>query len=489
MKFTAKRVFILILTLALCIVACTVPAFADFNSSVQGNYAEAYYVISMNDDATVIAEKNSTARTAPASLTKIMTAIIALENCSDLDNTMLTVSQQAIDSLAGTGSSIIGLQPGNVLSMRNLLEGLLIRSGNDAANTIAEYIGNQKDGGGVATFVNMMNEKAAALGCADTHYMNPHGLDTDGHYTTAQDLAKMTQYALNTFPVFAQIVSQQSYKLPNENATLPNSNYLLVPAYYSYYNPYVTGVKTGTTDNAGNCVIATASSGGYNYMAVVLRAPRVDTDGDGTDENGAFLDANTLLNWSIENLRLKTVAGKQDIVREVPLKYSGKSDYLQLVPESDVTVLVPSADGANAPTVLIEPIAETLPESVEAPVEAGDVICQARVLYANQEIATINLVAAESYSMSPFALVGSLFSTMFHSLAFKIIIAIVAVLVIAYIIVVIRYNRIRKKRRVRLVKGSNTSAVSSEFRAAPKTSMPNGGRELKRNKHRRPPKR
>lgn len=486
MKFTAKKVFILICTLALCVTACTVPVFADFNSSVQGSYAEAYYVVSLNEDATVIAEKNSTARTAPASLTKIMTAIVALENCSDLDNTMVTVSNEAIDSLAGTNSSIIELEPGNVLSMRYLIEGMLILSGNDAANAIAEYIGNQKDGGGVDTFVRLMNEKAAALGCADTHFMNPHGLDTDGHYTTAQDLAKMAKYALDTFPVFSQIVSQTYYKLPNDDATLPNTNYMLVPAFRSYYNPYITGVKTGTTSNAGCCVVATARSGGYNYMAVVLRAPRVDSNGDGIDENGAFVDANTLLNWSIENLRLSTVASSQDIVTEVPLKYSGKSDYLQLVPESDVTLLVPTADGTNAPAVLIEPIAESLPESVSAPVEKGEVICQARVLYANQEIATVNLVAAESYSMSPFALVGSVLSTVFHSLAFKIIAVIVVLLVIAYIIIVIRYNRIRKKRRIRLVKGSKTS---QEFRAAPKTSMPNGGRELKRNKHRRPPKR
>lgn len=485
MKFNAKRGFILIFTLALCAAACTVPVFANYNSSVQGSFSEAYYVVSMNEDATVIAEKNSTVRTAPASLTKIMTAIIALENCSDLDNTMLTASQAAIDSLLGTDSSIIDLRAGNVLSMRSLLEGLLIRSGNDAAVVIAEYIGNQKDGGGVATFVNMMNEKAAELGCADTHYMTPHGLDTEGQYTTAQDLAKITQYAINTFPVFSQIVSQTYYKLPNEDSTLPNTNFMIVPAYYSYYNPYVTGVKTGSTDDAGHCVVATAQSGGYNYLAVVLRSQYVDTDGDTVMENGAFLDANTLLNWAIENLRLKTVASTQDIVTEVPLKYSNKSDHLQLVPESDVTALVPSLDGAEAPTVLIEPVGETMPEEVKAPVEKGDVICQARVLYANQEIATVNLVAAESYSLSPFAFVGNLFSTIFHSLVFKIILVIVLLLVVAYIILVIRYNRIRKKRRMRLVKGA---ATAEEYRAAPKTSIP-GGRTLKHNRRRRPPKR
>lgn len=146
---------------------------------------------------------------------------------------------------------------------------------------------------------------------------------------------------------------------------------MIVPAYYSYYNPYVTGVKTGSTDDAGHCVVATARSGGYNYMAVVLRSQYVDTDGDGVTENGAFLDANTLLNWCIENLRLKTVANTQYIVTEVPLKYSNKSDYLQLVPENDVTALVPSQDGADAPAVLIEPVEGTLPEEIKAPVERG----------------------------------------------------------------------------------------------------------------------
>lgn len=113
-------------------------------------------------------------------------------------------------------------------------------------------------------------------------------------------------------------------------------------------------------------------------------------------------------------------------------------------------------------------------------------ICQARVLYANQEIATVNLVAADSYSLSPFAFVGSLFSTVFHSLVFKIILVIVLLLVIAYVILVIRYNRIRKKRRVRLIKGSGPA---EEYRATPRTSIPNGGRPLKRNRRPRPPKR
>lgn len=486
MKFTAKRILILLFTVVIASAACTAPAFADYSNVIQGKYAEAYYVISLNDDATVIAEKNATSRTAPASLTKVMTAIVAMENCTDLDNTMITASYDAIHLLDGTDSSIIDLKPGNVFSMRKLLEGLLIRSGNDAANVIAEYVGNQRDGGGITTFVAMMNEKAAALGCADTHYENPHGLDTDGHYTTAQDLARITKYAMDTFPVFNQIVAMPSYDLPNENSSLPNTNYLLVPSYVSYYNPYVTGVKTGTTDNAGCCVIATAKSGGYHYMAVVLRAPRVDSDGDGIDENGAFLDANTLLNWSIENLKLKTVANTQEVVTEIPLKYSGKSDYLQLVPEQDVTALVPGQTGGDAPSVITEPIAESMPEHVKAPVKKGDVIGQARVLYANEEIATVNLVAAESYSLSPFALIGSLFRSAFHSWVFKGIAIVVLLLVIAYGIIVIRYNRIKRRRRMKLVKGS---AVSQEFRGAPRTSVPNGGRPLKKNRRPRPPKR
>ena len=484
MKNTVKRIFILLLTLAACTGLFALPVAADYSDTIQGDHAEAYYVVSLNDDETVICQKNADVRAAPASLTKIMTAIVALENCPDLDGVMLTASYDAIHALDGTDSSIIDLRVGDTFSLRKLLEGMLVLSGNDAANVIAEYVGNQKDGGGIPTFINMMNEKAQALGCEDTHFVSPHGLYAEGHYSTAQDLAKMTRYALETFPVFSQIVAMQSYTLPNGEATLPNTNYMLVPAYYSYYNERVTGVKTGTTDDAGHCVIATAKSGGYNYLAVVLRAQYVDTDGDGIEENGAFLDANKLLNWAIDNLTLKTVAGTQEVVTEVPLLYSGKSDYLQLVPEQDVTALVPGQEGADAPSVLIEPIADTLPESVKAPVEKGDVICQARVLYANQEIATVNLVAAESYSLSPFAFVGHWVSTAFRSVIFKIIAAVVVLLIIAYIIIVIRYNHIRRKRRVRLVKGQNTAR---DYRAAPKTSIP-GGRTLKHNKRRRPPR-
>lgn len=476
-----KKALFFLCSLIFLLSAATPAAYATYNSSIEGKtHGEILLLVSM-DDGTVVFEKNAASRTAPASLTKIMTAIVVLDyyaqNGKSIDEERVTASYDAIHALDGTNSSIVDLKVGDTLTMRQMLECMLIRSGNDAANAVAEHVG-----GTIAQFVAMMNAKAAELTCKDTHFMTPHGLDTDGQYTTAQDMVKMTTYAMNTYPVFNQIVKTPYYTLPTNGLNDSNTNYMLVPSRTSYYNKAVTGVKTGTTDNAGYCVIATAKNAGYSYMAVVMRSTRQDSDGDGVDENGAFMDANVMINWALENLKTKKVADTTQIVTEIPLKYSSKADHLQLVPEKEVSALVPSTIDSSA--VLIEPIADTLPRFVKATVEKGDVICKARILYADEEIATINLVAAESYKLNPLLRVGDFLKDVVSSLAFKIVLAVIVALIAGYIILVIRYNKIKRKRRVRLVKGNSTAET---YRPAPPSRKMAAGKRPKRSG--KPPKR
>lgn len=201
----------------------------------------------------VLYSKNPTVRKSIASTTKIMTAIIALEN-GDLED-VVTVSGKA----AGTRGSSINLRAGQKFTLKELLYGMLMNSGNDAAVAIAEHIG-----GSVEAFAVMMNNKARELGADNTVYVTPHGLDAEGQYSTAYDLALITRYALKN-PVFSRIVATNIANIPGRQ--LYNTNELL-----EIY-PGADGVKTGYTGKAGRCLVASATRSGMRIISIVLGSP------------------------------------------------------------------------------------------------------------------------------------------------------------------------------------------------------------------------
>lgn len=389
------------------------------------------------DNGEVVFKKNAGKQTPPASLTKVVTAIVVLENCKDLD-AMVTVPESCIKELDGTGSSLGGLQAGETLSVYNLLASLLIQSANEAATTLADYI----SGGDRAKFISMMNEVAERLGCKNSHFMNPHGLHDENQYVTAEDMATFMLHAME-FPAFEEIVGKSSYKMPatnmQEERNVLNTNYLMNSAYKDYYCKYVTGGKTGSTSDAGRCVVATASKDGYNYVAVALNSTFSDVDGDGVNENGAFLDTKEMLEWTFENIELVAVSDTTQIVGQVPVKYAKTTDYLTLSPAETVYSLVPV--GTDSGSLLVEPIEDTVPEFVKAPVKKGEVICRAKVLYAGNVIKEIDLVASMDVKRGVFATIGSVAKTIFSNWLFRI----VALAVIVVLIILIFIKRRRKK--------------------------------------------
>src|SRR5438067_1776815 len=199
----------------------------------------------------------------PASTTKILTAILALEHGNLEDQ--VTASPGDL-----VGESTMGLEDGERQTMRNLLFGLLLPSGNDAAMAIARQIGslesapNPQQPDPVRRFADMMNARASQLGLADSHFVNPHGLDTEGHYSSAYDLASLTWYALH-FPMFNEVVKSSLYEAPGHSVR--NTNEML-----SRY-PGADGIKTGWTDAAGLCLVASATRAGHRVSSVVLSAP------------------------------------------------------------------------------------------------------------------------------------------------------------------------------------------------------------------------
>ena len=201
----------------------------------------------------VIYERESHTRRAMASTTKIMTALVTLSSAR-LDETVT-----ASPNVRSVEPTIIGLDPGDQLTVVQLLYGLLLPSGNDAAVALAEHVG-----GSVAGFARMMNAKAADLDMEDTHFVNPHGLDEDGHYSSAYDLAILARAAMKQ-PVFESIVSTREFRIKGPPAWLFRSSNLLLQTVAG-----ADGIKTGYTDNAGRCLVASAARGGRRAISVVL---------------------------------------------------------------------------------------------------------------------------------------------------------------------------------------------------------------------------
>lgn len=432
-----KKFLIAVLTAVFVIVPSFSPAASASYDGVMnslGLYSDCLLLMSA-DNFEVIFEKNAGKQTSPASLTKIVTAIVVLENCPDL-TARVTVPESCVRELDGTNGSMGGLKAGETARVYDLLRRMLIQSANEAATTLAYYV----SGGDEAKFVAMMNETAAALGCNDSNFVNPHGLDDEDQYVSARDTAKFLLRAME-FPAFAEIVSKTSYTLPETNlqgeCVIHSTNYMMNPAYKDYFCKYVKGGKTGSTSTAGRCVAAIASKDGYNYVGVALKSIFEDVDHDGVKENGAFLDCKKMFEWAFENIELVAIADSDDIVGQVPLKYSGDADYITLSPAETVYGLVPV--GTNAGSLLVEPIARSVPKFLRAPVKKGDPVCKGRILYAGEPIREIVLSASSDASLSVFAFIGSAAKRLFSSPLF--IAAACATAILLIILLVVRRRR------------------------------------------------
>ena len=452
-----NRIFSLIL-LVLLLAAMPLEAFADALYTPEDPDAEIIYMISLDTDA-VIVDLNSDQKVAPASITKLVTAMVTLENCEDYD-AVVEASSYAIRSLDGTNSSTAGIKVGEELTVRQLLYCLMVASANDAANVLAEYVA-----GDIDKFVIMMNDFVALLGCENTHFLNPHGLDAQGHYTTAKDLAVIYRYCLQN-ALFTEIAGTFETEIPATNKTdyarhLINTNNLLNDRIPDYYSPYVKNGKTGTTDDAGHCVISSASKDGYNYLLVVLRADFYDYDEDGYDENMAFVESQKLYKWAYDNLRLREVANPSLNVAEAKVTLGKKYDYVSLVPAEPITALVPI--GVNAESVLPEPIPEVTKFEVQAPVRKGDVLGRATIRYAGQTIAEVDLVAAFDVERSTPKFVWHQIKTFFSSKFMKILLVFVLVVLLPFFLVVfviLPRRRMAKRNAARVVTGRGNRTKS-----------------------------
>ncbi len=250
-------------------------------------------------DGQVLWARDADAERAMASTTKIMTAIVVLDSVADLSETATVPLEATIVGEAG-----VGLKPGQVLTVRQLLEAMLVHSGNDAAITLAEHVGVTLDG-----FVGLMNDTAARLDLQHTHFTNPHGLDEPGHHTSAADLATMAQYAMRN-ATFREIVAKKSVTVRAGGTTRRfDASNLLIGSYEG-----ATGVKTGWTDDAGYCLVASAKRGEVELFTVVLGTKT---------ETARFTQAKKLLDWGFAHYTVRQVSSADTTAALVPV-----SDYI-----------------------------------------------------------------------------------------------------------------------------------------------------------------
>ncbi len=420
--------------------AFTVSAYtpSDFTVAAEG-------VLFANFDTdTIIYEKNSDKRLYPASLTKIMTAAVVLDECADPKNTKVTVNEGALLPLLGTGSSVFNLVEGEELSALDLLYITLVHSANDAANALALHFG----GGSISDFISKMNQKATDLGMANSHFVNAHGLHNENHYTTPKDMYILTKYMLKN-ELFKEIVGTVRYTVPENNKSKSriavSTIYLQDPnaPNQDYYYPYASGVKTGYTDEAGKCLISTATKNGTTYICVLMNSPVYNSAGGAAGFQ--FTDSKALYMWAYDTFEYREVYNSSTPVGECPVELGKDADHVPVVLENPVNAILPK-DADNS-TVKIELDFSSAPAT--APIKSGQQLGVATVKYGGEELATVKVVAMTDVEKSNALAFVKFFTDLFSSNVFITIIIIIVVLILAFIIYCAWLNRRRKKRRRR----------------------------------------
>lgn len=327
------------------------------------------YIVYDRISKSMIIGKNEDVKSAMASTTKIMTTIVILEK-ADL-NEKVTVSAKA----GGTGGSRLGLKRGDKASVRDLLYGLMLRSGNDAAVALAEHVG-----GSVKGFAELMNEKAIELGLTNTHFVTPHGLDDANHYTTALELAKLTDYAMNN-ETFVKIVGTKSTTIyiNNQSRQINNTNELL-----GVLNG-VVGVKTGFTNNAGRCLVTETKRNNMDIITIVLGA---DTKKDRTKDSVNLIEY-TFSKYKMYNLEERIIEEFnkwKNINEKRILIIKGKTSNPKLALGAIEKATIPICDNDK-----IEYSINALTE-VEAPVEQWNVMGTLTVKLNGEILENIDIV-------------------------------------------------------------------------------------------------
>lgn len=384
----------------------------------------------------------------PASITKVMTALLVLEAVDRGELSLsqpITASNVAVTSITAD-SSTAGIVADEVLSVEELLYCLLIVSANESANVLAEAVA-----GTIPDFVDKMNQRAQELGCEGTHFVNPNGLHDPNHYTTAWDIYLIAREAMK-HELFTTICSSKAHNVPATNKSkareLHSTNALISNwRTLGYIYDYADGLKTGSTPEAGRCLLATAVKDGRRLISVVLGCSVKSIGGQNKLMN--FVDSATLLDWGYNNFSVKTIFTTEDLIQEVPVALSKETNGVLVHAAEDVSFLLPN----DVTPDMLERKVTVYGDTAYAPIEAGQELGEMTLSYDGYTYATVKLLAADSVSVNRF-LQGKYILGQFFSKTIVKIVTIVVILLALFLVVWFKMLRSKKRYSSRRKNGS-----------------------------------
>ena len=427
----------LVLTLSLCLPA----AFALDDPQPHCTAA----IVVDGDNNEVLYDYNAYEKRYPASVTKIMTTLVVLRaiDAGELTlETQVTASKEAVT--LPEGSSTAGIVEGEVLTIEQLLYCDLVPSGNEACNILAEALCGSEE-----AFVERMNETAEDLGMTGTHFANPHGLHDPDHYTTAYDIYLMASAAME-YEIFRKIVSTPTYTIPatnmNEERVLHSTNGL-ISNWYVIGNTYskAIGIKTGYTEEAGRCLASAATDEqGRTFYCVVLGSEYAQ-DESGNWHFYSFSESSRLLEWAFDNFTRTTLLSEtsENVIREVPVTLSADTGHVLVQPVGSIEATVPEYDPTKAELKM------DLPESLEAPIQKGQVVGSVSLIYNGINYGSLDMVATDDVARSDFQYTMKVISDTWALWWVKLLVILAVVLILALVVYLIFIRPMRRGGRRR----------------------------------------
>ncbi len=454
MKKILRRLFISAVTIVSLLsltVQCSIEADAYAFTPPFTINSQSGVVMNLDSD-TIIYEKNADRQEMPAHLAQIMTAIIVIENCSDIDHTTITmdIDPYSVYSYYEDKEDIryASIEIGDTLSVTEYLYAMMLTSSCEAAHVLAEYIGN----GSIDTFVSMMNKKASEIGCAGTHFKNPTGLYDTYQITTANDIMLITQYALENVPRFKEIATADSYTTMSKSLTVPyakngwtwdHANTMTARENLFYYEG-VKGIKTGNLNDYGRNIVTMATKDGVTYLVVLLGAPFDDEEGELKFYH--IEDATALLNWAFSSFQYTTIIGNDEEIAELPVIDGSNHNFVLVRPEESLSVLWCTDVDISA----IQRV-PSYNEEITAPINKGDVLGHLDLKFSGDVIASVDLVAVSDVKRSPIKHNAAAFITFFTesgwTSTFHVSLIFAGIISLAYIIICIYSAYVAKQKQ------------------------------------------
>jgi len=398
----------------------------------------------------VLYELDADAKRYPASITKVMTGLLTVEA---VDRGELSLDAQVTldDTLytgIGEGGSTQGLKSGEILTVRDLLNCALIPSANEACNALAVAVS-----GSIPAFVDLMNQRAQELGMTGTHFVNTHGYHDDDHYTTARDVAKMCMEAMK-HPDFREIVASVSYTVPETNlhaARVLHDTNALVSTFRltGFYYRYATGIKTGNTPEAGSCLASSAEKNGRTMIAVLLGGESWSV----TDAN-YFSESTKMLEHGFNDFSRREVLSGIEPVDTIPVELCAEQDYVTVQPAHSLeATLSNTLDPALFDREIV------LPESLEAPIEKGQVLGSIHLSYEGRDYGTVDLIASTALERSQALYILRELKAFFDHVWVKVILLVLVLLILALVLRRLVFGPSRRRYG-----GSKPKVYSSNYR-------------------------